>query len=174
MKVPHLDLRAESFYSWKVGVDRARTQRHWLRNGSRSLSCRCEWCANWRAAVNRHLPTSLKLALHRLGIRATRETDVYQQAADGDSVLYRAEYTCIGRIASGPQFWVFKDSAWHPFPKALRGWPWYLGVGVTTRDGRWTRLGRWSAPVPAFTVELRIALPWVLPKKMPSMYSAPV
>jgi hypothetical protein len=165
---PRLDLRAERFYSWNVGVDRVRTEQYWLRKTARSKSCDCEWCANWRAAVDDHLPTSLKLALRRLGVRATREDDVYQQAADNDSVLYRAEYTSMGEIASGPSFWVLKDRCWHPFPKLLRDWPSYLGVGVTTRDGSKARIGRRGLLIPAFSVELRVALPWVLPQKMPS------
>jgi hypothetical protein len=117
------------------------------------------------------LPTSLKLALRRLGVRAKRERDVSQQMAAADSVLYRAEYTCIGEVVSGPPFWTVKDRVWHPNPKLLRGWPQYLGVGITTREGRKTQLGRWTPLIPSFTVELRIALPWVLSQEMPSMYA---
>lgn len=168
---PSLDLRDERFYSWNVRVDRALSERYWLHKGSRSRSCGCVWCANWRAAVDAHLPMSLKLALRRLGVRATRERDVYQQAADDQKVLYRAEYTCIGEIASGPQFWVLKDRGWHLFPRELRQWPWYLAVGVTTREGHQTPLARHAIPIPSFALELRVALPWVLPQKMPAVAS---
>jgi hypothetical protein len=117
------------------------------------------------------MPTSLKLALRRLGIDPTHEDDVYQQTEVDAGLLYRAEFTSIGKIVSGPEFWVLKDRAWHPFPRVIRGWPHYLGVGVTTRDGNKARLSRWTPLVRAFTVELSIALPWVLPHKMPSMYA---
>ncbi len=172
MTTRRLNLRAQRFYSWRVGVDHSLTERYWSRRKARSLSCGCEWCANWRAAVKGHLPTSLKFALRRLGVNPCREDDVYQQSADPQSVLYRAEFTCIGEIISGPDFWVLKYRSWHPYPWLLRDWPWYLGVGVTTRDGSKTRISRWAPLVPAFAVELRIALPWVLTQKMPSPYAA--
>ena len=171
MGSPSLKLRAERFYSWRVGTDRGKTERYWSGREGRSTSCDCDWCANWRAAIASRVPTSLRLALRRLGVKLTRESDVYQQATYDMSVLYRAEYTCVGEIHSGPPFWVLEGRAWHPYPWLLRGWPWYLGVGVTTRDESKVRIGRWAPAIPAYTVEVRVALPWVLPKKMPSMYA---
>jgi len=171
MAISHFDLPAQRFYSWHVSVNTALTERYWSRRKARSTICKCEWCANWRAAIGSSLPTSLKFALRRLGVKPTREGDVYQQTATDEGILYRAEFTCVGEIVSGPDFWVLKDRAWHPYPWLLRDWPRYLGVGVTTRDGRKVRLNRWARFVPAFTVELRIVLPWVLPEKMPSLYA---
>jgi hypothetical protein len=171
MAISRADLPIRRFYSWQVRVDPLLTERYLSRRKAHSTICKCEWCANWRAAVGSGLPTSLKFALRRLGVKPTREDDVYQQTTTDAGVLYRAEFTCVGEIVSGPDFWVLKDRAWYPYPWLIRDWPWYLGVGVTTRDGRNMRLNRWARYVPAFTVELRIVLPWVLPENMPSPYA---